>query len=227
MFPVKDDNPTSITPWVTYAIILLNVLVFGYEVLLMSSGEELLINFFDVYGMIPEKIVNGENLLSLFTSMFIHGGFMHIIGNMLYLYIFGNNIEDIMGHKRFILFYLICGIAASALQISVNPHSVIPNIGASGAIAGVLGAYLLVFPKAKVHTLIFFGYFIRWVKLPASFVLGFWFIIQLFSGIGSLGYAMADSVGIAFFAHIGGFVAGALLVFFFSRRRRRFLGFII
>lgn len=222
MFPVKDDNPTSITPWVTYGIIILNVLVFGYEMSL-SLNEEVLINFFDTYGLIPEKIASGENLFSFFTSMFVHGGFMHIFGNMLYLYIFGNNIEDILGHKRFILFYFLCGVAASGLQISINPHSTVPNIGASGAIAGVLGAYLLTFPRAKVHTLIFFGYFIRWIKLPASFVLGFWFIIQLFSGIGSLGMP-ADTGGIAFFAHIGGFVAGAVLVLIFDKKKRRFLG---
>jgi len=222
MFPVKDDNPTSITPWVTYGIIILNVLVFGYEMSL-SLNEESLINFFDTYGLIPEKIISGENLFSLFTSMFIHGGFMHILGNMLYLYIFGNNIEDILGHKRFILFYFLCGMAASGLQISINPHSTVPNIGASGAIAGVLGAYLLTFPRAKVHTLIFFGYFVRWIKLPALFVLGFWFIIQLFSGIGSLGMP-ADVGGIAFFAHIGGFVAGAFLVLIFNKKKRRFLG---
>ncbi|RLI90926.1 MAG: rhomboid family intramembrane serine protease [Candidatus Altiarchaeales archaeon] len=223
MFPVKDDNPTSTVPWVTYGIIILNLLVFGYEMSL-SLDEKALINFFDTYGLIPEKIVNGQSLFSLFTSMFIHGGFMHIFGNMLYLYIFGNNIEDIMGHRRFILFYLLCGMAASGLQISINPHSTVPNIGASGAIAGVLGAYLLTFPGAKVHTLIFFGYFVRWVKLPALFVLGFWFIIQLFSGIGSLGYMTADAGGIAFFAHIGGFVAGALLVLIFNKKKRRFLG---
>ncbi len=223
MFPVKDDNPTSIVPWVTYGIIILNLLVFGYEMSL-SPNEDALVNFFDTYGLIPEKIVNGQSLFSLFTSMFIHGGFMHIFGNMLYLYIFGNNIEDIMGHRRFILFYLLCGMAASGLQISINPHSTVPNIGASGAIAGVLGAYLLTFPGAKVHTLIFFGYFIRWVKLPAVFVLGFWFIIQLFSGIGSLGHMTADAGGIAFFAHIGGFVAGAILVLIFNKKKRRFLG---
>jgi len=223
MFPVKDDNPTSTVPWVTYGIIILNLLVFGYEMSL-SLDEKALINFFDTYGLIPEKIVNGQSLFSLFTSMFIHGGFMYIFGNMLYLYIFGNNIEDIMGHRRFILFYLLCGMAASGLQISINPHSTVPNIGASGAIAGVLGAYLLTFPRAKVHTLIFFGYFVRWVKLPALFVLGFWFIIQLFSGIGSLGYMTADAGGIAFFAHIGGFVAGALLVLIFNKKKRRFLG---
>jgi len=223
MFPVKDDNPTSTVPWVTYGIIILNLLVFGYEMSL-SLDEKALINFFDTYGLIPEKIVNGQSLFSFFTSMFIHGGFMHIFGNMLYLYIFGNNIEDIMGHRRFILFYLLCGMAASGLQISINPHSTVPNIGASGAIAGVLGAYLLTFPGAKVHTLIFFGYFVRWVKLPALFVLGFWFIIQLFSGIGSLGYMTADTGGIAFFAHIGGFVAGALLVLIFNKKKRRFLG---
>jgi len=223
MFPVKDDNPTSTVPWVTYGIIILNLLVFGYEMSL-SLDEKALINFFDTYGLIPEKIVHGQSLFSPFTSMFIHGGFMHIFGNMLYLYIFGNNIEDIMGHRRFILFYLLCGMAASGLQISINPHSTVPNIGASGAIAGVLGAYLLTFPGAKVHTLIFFGYFVRWVKLPALFVLGFWFIIQLFSGIGSLGYMTADAGGIAFFAHIGGFVAGALLVLIFNKKKRRFLG---
>jgi membrane associated rhomboid family serine protease len=223
MFPIKDDNPISIVPWVTYCIIVINILVFGYEIAL-SLNEEALIDFFDNYGLIPGKVVNGENLFSLFTSMFIHGGFMHIFGNMLYLHIFGNNIEEIIGHGRFIFFYFICGIEASSLQILVNPYSAVPNVGASGAIAGVLGAYLLTFPRARVHTLVFLGYFIRWVKLPALFVLGFWFIIQLFSGIGSLAYMEADGSGIAFFAHIGGFIAGALLILLLDKRKKRFLG---
>jgi membrane associated rhomboid family serine protease len=150
--------------------------------------------------------------------MFLHGGFMHIFGNMLYLHIFGNNIEDIMGRKRFTVFYIVSGLAASLLQIYVNPSSSVPNLGASGAIAGVLGAYLVTFPRAKVDTIVFLGYFIRWVRLPAVIVLGFWFIIQLFSGIGSLAYHTPDKGGIAFFAHIGGFIAGMVLVFFFKKR---------
>lgn len=219
MLPIKDDNPTSIIPWVTYSIIILNVLVFGYEMLL-SLDEESLTRFFETYGLIPEKVTGGENLPSFITSMFIHGGFMHIFGNMLYLHIFGNNIEDILGHKKFTLFYLICGLTALGLQILVNPQSTIPNIGASGAIAGVLGAYLLTFPRARIHTLLFLGYFIRWTRLPASLILGFWFILQLFSSIGSLAYTTADTGGIAFFAHIGGFVAGVFLILILNKKKR-------
>lgn len=218
MLPIRDDNPTKTRPVVTYGIILLNIAVFGYEFLLSISGD--LSNFIYSYAIIPKDIVQGVGLHTLITSMFMHGSFMHIFGNMLYLHIFGDNIEDVMGHKRFIVFYILCGLAASALQIYINPSSSIPNLGASGAIAGVLGAYLILFPRAKVHTIIFLGYFIHWIDLPAIIVLGFWFIIQLFSGLGSLSYITEEAGGVAFFAHIGGFIAGTVLIHLFKKSKR-------
>ncbi len=216
MFPIRDDNPTKRTALVTYLIIAINVIVFIYEVIRSAQGE--IEGIIYAYALIPRYIVEGVHLYTLFTSMFLHGGVMHLFGNMLYLHIFGNNIEDIMGHRRFLVFYLASGLAASMLQIYVDPSSAIPNLGASGAIAGVLGAYLVRFPRARVHTVIFLGYFIRWITLPAVVVLGFWFVIQMFSGIGSLAYSSPDSGGVAFFAHIGGFIAGMILVFFFRER---------
>lgn len=209
MFPIKDDNPRKSTPFVTYSLIFLNAAIFIYELILMSRNQ--LEEFIYTFALIPSDIVQGYNLYTLLTSMFLHGGFLHFFGNMLYLHIFGDNVEDSMGKKRFIVFYIICGLAASLLQIYVNPFSNIPNLGASGAIAGVLGAYLILFPRARVHCLLILGYFIRWVKLPAIFVLGMWFVLQLFSGIGSLSYVSEGIGGVAYFAHIGGFVAGMLL----------------
>lgn len=216
MLPIKDDNPTRSKPIVTYLLIFLNIVIFGYELSLMATGQ--LEGFLYAYALIPREIVSGVALYTLFTSMFLHGGLMHIFGNMLYLYIFGNNVEDIMGKIRFLIFYLISGIAASALQISVNPYSEVPNLGASGAIAGVLGAYLVAFPRARVHCIVIFGFFIKWVVLPAIVVLFFWFVLQLLSGLGSLSYSSPDSGGVAYFAHIGGFIAGLLLVNFFRKR---------
>lgn len=216
MFPVKDDNPTKSKPIVTYLLIFLNVGVFIYEVLL--DLENRLEGFIYAYALIPRDIMMGVSLHTLVTSMFMHAGVMHLFGNMLYLHIFGNNVEDIMGGKRFLLFYFLSGFAASALQIYVNPSSSVPNLGASGAIAGVLGAYLVAFPRARVHCILVFGFFIRWVALPAVVVLFFWFVLQLFSGIGSLAYVAEDRGGVAYFAHIGGFIAGAVLVSLFRRR---------
>jgi membrane associated rhomboid family serine protease len=210
MFPIKDDNPTRRTPWVTYLLILANITAFGYEVLLTLEGE--IMGFIYAYSLIPAHVAHGYALHTLVTSMFLHSGFMHIFGNMLYLFIFGDNIEDIMGRGRFILFYLLCGFAASFSQILVNPYSGLPNLGASGAVAGVLGAYLVTFPRARVHCILILGYFIRWVPLPAMLVLGFWFVIQFFSGVASLPFVSQEVGGVAYFAHIGGFIAGALLV---------------
>lgn len=215
MFPIRDHNPSNRAAIVTNALIAANILVFTYELVLLAGGN--LESFIKAYALVPSNIVRGVGLYTLITSMFLHGGFMHIFGNMLYLHIFGNNIEDKMGHNRFLIFYTISGLSASLLQIFINPTSTVPNLGASGAIAGVLGAYLVTFPGAKVDTILFLGYFIRWVRLPAVVVLGFWFIIQLFSGIGSLAYSTADTGGVAFFAHIGGFIAGAILIFLFKR----------
>lgn len=219
MIPIKDDVPTRTFPAVTVAIILLNVLVFGYQVSLGPRYGEFL-----VYraGIIPYEIAHLHDVepydlvplpFTLLTALFLHGGFVHLLGNMLYLWIFGNNVEDSMGHGRFIVFYLLCGLVASLFQVYVFPNSRVPVIGASGAIAGVLGGYLLLFPRAKVLTLVPIFFFIWLIRLPALFVLGFWFIIQLLNA-GSGG-------GVAWFAHIGGFVCGFVLIKLFARRRLR------
>jgi membrane associated rhomboid family serine protease len=210
MFPIKDDNPARRFPIVTYAIILANIAVFGYEIVLAITGG--LTDFVYNFALTPILIAHGMALHTLVTSMFLHAGLMHILGNMLYLYIFGDNIEDILGRARFLVFYILCGIIASVSQIIVNPISTIPNLGASGAVAGVLGAYFVTYPAARVHCIVIFGYFLRWITLPAVVVLGFWFVIQFFSGVASLPYASADVGGVAYFAHIGGFVGGMILI---------------
>lgn len=175
------------------------------------------------YGLIPAEFLSGTDFpptiplpiwVTLFTSMFLHGGLLHVLGNMLYLWIFGDNVEDAMGHARFFIFYLACGVAAAFAQMAVAPHSPVPQIGASGAIAGVLAAYFMLFPYARVLTLIPIFFFIRLIAIPAVFFLGFWFIFQVISGAGALG----SEGGVAWFAHIGGFIAGGILVFLFRRR---------
>jgi membrane associated rhomboid family serine protease len=183
-------------------------------------------NFVTAYGAIPFEITNQTDIhpivhfpvfFTLFTSMFLHGGFLHIGGNLLYLWVFGDNVEDAMGSFRFLIFYLLCGVIASLTHISMEPNSLIPMIGASGAISGVLGAYLLLYPRAKVITLIIFFYFIRIIKLPALFVLSFWIVFQLLSGTLSLS-DKAGYGGVAWFAHIGGFLAGVILVSAFKKK---------
>ena len=226
MFPLKDDNPTTITPIVTWTLIAINTAVFLYQISLGPGSSQL---FVFQYGAIPSVILGHQSLnaniavippvLSVFTSMFLHGGFMHLIGNMWFLWIFGNNIEDSMGHLRFIGFYLICGILASWSHIASDPGSVIPSIGASGAISGVMGAYIMLYPRARVLTFIFLFIFIRLMYLPAAVILGYWFLIQLLSGSMTLG---EQGGGVAFWAHIGGFVAGVLLVGLFKKKNVRF-----
>lgn len=221
MLPLRDVNPTRTFPLVTIALIAVNVLVFIYELILGPQVE----GFVQSWAIIPYEITHGVDLppasiqpiyLTLITAMFLHGGIVHIAGNMLFLWIFGNNIEDAMGSLRFIVFYLLCGLVAAFAQIAVGPNSDIPNIGASGAIAGVLGAYLLLFPRAEVQTLVFLGFFVRLVRLPALLFLGLWFVLQLFSGVAGLG--MEATGGVAWFAHIGGFIAGIVLINIFRRR---------
>lgn len=211
MIPLKDDNPTSIFPYVTITFIVANVLIFFYQ---FSLGEGLNIFIYN-FGAVPYLITNPQEAppeiytpayLTLFTSMFLHGGWMHLIGNMLYLWIFGNNIEDQLGHIGFIVFYLGCGLLATAAHIMTDPSSKIPTVGASGAISGVLGAYLIRFPRARVLTLIWFGFFVRMVHLPALVFLGFWIMLQLLYGLPTLGGQTGG--GVAYFAHIGGFAAG-------------------
>jgi len=219
LIPYKDDNPTSVFPFITISIIVANVLVFLYEVMAPSGMEKLAYS----YGAIPHYILNFEKVqpihpvLSIFSAMFMHGGVFHIAGNMLYLWIFGNNIEDKLGHLRFIFFYFFCGIVAAYANAIAGPHSLIPMIGASGAISGILGAYLLLFPRAMVHTLIFLGFFVTVVKIPALIVIGFWAVIQLVNGLLSTGFAAEG--GVAWFAHIGGFLVGILTIKLWLPRR--------
>ena len=230
MFPIRDENPHFLSPFVTFALIALNALVWtfvqglGSEAALVRSVCEL--------GLIPgellERIPPGTAYplsasatcviqadppwSTLFTSMFLHGGWLHLIGNMWFLWIFGNNVEDSMGHVRFALFYLLCGLAAAALQIVSQPASGVPMVGASGAIGGVMGAYVVLYPRVRIHMLLVFGFFVRTIAVPASFMLGYWFLLQLVGGAASLGRAGS---GVAFWAHVGGFAAGVVLVFVF------------
>lgn len=224
MIPLHDDNPIQTTPLVTYVLIISCVLVFLWQVSLGPQQERMVY----ALGMIPAALFGHMQLpesialvmpsATLITSMFLHGGWMHLIGNMLYLWIFGNNIEDAMGHIRFIIFYLLCGIAAAFAQALPDMHSQIPMIGASGAISGVLGAYLLLFPHARVLVAIPFGFYLHTVRIKAGWVLGFWFVLQLLSSAASTD----QQGGVAFGAHIGGFIAGLLLLPLFKRRDVRY-----
>ncbi|MFQ6617585.1 MAG: rhomboid family intramembrane serine protease [Fidelibacterota bacterium] len=217
MIPLKDDNPRIIAPVITVGLIVANIIIFLYQ---MSLGPYENRAFIYTMGIIPKNFaglgVTGFPVYSLFTSMFVHGDILHLAGNMLYLWIFGDNVEGIMGHFRFVIFYILSGLAAALLQILINVKSGIPMIGASGAISGVLGAYMVKFPGARVSVLIFFFYFIRIIKIPALIVLGFWFLIQLTSGLGAIG--MGQQGGVAWFAHIGGFLAGIFLVKYLARK---------
>jgi membrane associated rhomboid family serine protease len=219
--PLKDDNPTNTFPFVTVGLILVNCFVFYHQLTLNLPASQ---RFIFQWGAIPYQIVHGEVLygpglfppvLTLFSAMFLHGGFLHLIGNMLYLWIFGNNIEDTLGHFRFLIFYLLAGIGAALTQVFSDPQSTTPMIGASGAVAGVLGAYLLLFPHARILTLMFIFIFIRMIRIPALIVLGFWFLVQLLS------VTSGFETGVAFFAHIGGFVAGLILVKIFQPQKAR------
>ncbi|MDA8157424.1 MAG: rhomboid family intramembrane serine protease [Actinomycetota bacterium] len=211
MIPYKADNPRVTTPFVTWLLIAANVIVFIIE-LNASKGIQWIANN---YGAIPYNLVTLSSaqpvgpITSIFTSMFIHGGFLHIAGNMLYLWIFGTNIEDRMGHLRFLVFYLIAGVIAAYANAIAVPDSGLPMVGASGAISGVLGAYLLLFPRAQVYTILFLGFFVQVIRLPALIVIGFWAIIQFASGIFS---RLGPGGGIAYFAHIGGFLFGLFTV---------------
>ncbi len=220
MIPLKDDNPTRAVPVITFGIIALNVLAFLYQTTLGSREAQV---FLYQFGAIPYELTHFTfvgpltmespvpRYLTPVTAMFVHGGLMHLGGNMLYLWIFGNNVEDILGPGKFLVFYLLSGLVAALAQVMVQPASMVPMVGASGAIAGVLGAYFLVFPSARITTLIFFVIFIRVVKIPAGLVLGIWLILQMLS-------AASNKPGVAWFAHIGGFVAGMVLLFILSAR---------
>ncbi len=219
MLPLRDENPTSTTPVVNYVLIAINIVVFIFQVMLGSSQDSFVYQF----ALIPAQITGGlgiGDVLDVFTSMFMHAGLAHIGGNMLYLWIFGDNVEDAMGHGRYLFFYLTGGGVASLAHILTNPGSQIPTVGASGAIAAVLGAYLILYPQSRVSTLIFIGYFIRLAMVPAIVVLGLWFVLQLFQGVLTLG--AADVGGVAFWAHIGGFVAGLVLAKILAKRTPRY-----
>jgi len=214
LIPFKDDNPIRITPYVTYGIFFLNILVFLFESLVsLFGGSSGFTRMIYQYGLIPADVFHGGSLVGsiypFFTSIFLHGGILHIAGNMLYFWIFADNIESELGHTKFLIFYLVCGVAASLTQMLMDWNSVVPIIGASGAISGVLGAYYLRFPHARVKVLLFLFIIIQFIWIPANFVLGFWFLLQVISGLGTSG---GGGGGVAFFAHIGGFVAG--IVFF-------------
>ncbi len=223
MIPISDVNTRSNgPPLVTIGVIVVNVLVFVYEQMLSNQALQL---FILAYGVVPLEITTGRDLapriplpiwFTLFSSMFMHGGWMHIIGNMLYLWVFGDNIEDRMGRVKFLLFYLVCGLAADAAQILNDPISRTPSLGARGGVAGVLGAYLLLYPKHRVNVLIFLGIFARMTQLPAVAVLGFWFVLQLFNGVVSIG----AETGVAYWAHVGGFGAGMLIALPLALRQR-------
>jgi membrane associated rhomboid family serine protease len=204
MIPLKSSEPHYTRATVTLVIIALNVLVFLYELTMPSYA---LNRFIMLHGLVPDRM----RYTSILTSMFIHGGFLHIAGNMWFLWVFGRGVEDILGHAKYALLYFVCGIAAALTFVLVSPNSTVPTIGASGAIAGVMGAYLIKFPRAYVRTLVFIVIFITTIDIPAAFLLLYWFAMQFFNGIGSLGYSQETS-GVAWFAHVGGFIAGMILM---------------
>jgi membrane associated rhomboid family serine protease len=218
MIPIRDQIPTRIVPVINYLLIAANVVVFIFQWLAGPYEQSLVYEF----ALIPYSFVSNlsfGDITDIFTSMFMHAGLAHVGGNMLYLWIFGDNVEDSMGHGRYLLFYLVGGVVASFTHILTNPGSQVPTVGASGAIAAVLGAYLVLYPQSKVLTIIPLGFFIRMTMIPASIVLGLWFVLQFFSGVLSLGGP--DVGGVAFWAHIGGFVAGVVMAKLFAKRRHQ------
>jgi len=213
MIPLRSSERTYSTPVVTLALIAVNLVLFVYEV---SLPEDQLNSLIRLHGIVPDRF----RFSMLLTSMFLHGGWMHVLGNMWFLWIFGKGIEDLLGHTRFLIFYLACGVVAGILHVFTNPYSPVPTIGASGAIAGVMGAYLIKFPRASIVTLIFIFVFFTTVDIPAAFLLIYWFLIQFFSGIGSVGESQISHGEVAWFAHVGGFLAGMLLVKLMPVRNR-------
>jgi membrane associated rhomboid family serine protease len=215
VIPLRDVIPSRTTPYVTIALIALNALVFFYQFSLGPAVEEFILYF----GLIPAAF----SWVAVFTSMFLHGGLLHFGGNMLYLWIFGDNVEDRMGHGRFLVFYLLCGVAAALAQTIAVPDSVVPMVGASGAIAGVMGAYFVLYPRSRIVTLVPIFLFIQIIEVPAIFFLGFWFLLQLVSGVGSMAKATGGEPagGIAFWAHAAGFLAGLSGVLVFRRPERQ------
>lgn len=225
MFPVGDDDVRNAGPaLVTWGMIAVNVLVFVYQ---LTLGRGQLEPFFRTYGVVPAQILDGHQLYTLVTSMFLHGGWAHILSNMVFLAVFGDNVETTLGKLGYIAFYLAGGIVASVAHLLINSASTVPSLGASGALAAILGAYIVMFPRSRVRVLVFFGFTAFFTRVTAILFLGVWFISQLFSGVASLGVETAQTAGVAYWAHIGGFVLG-LLVGFLARgqapdlvRRRR------
>jgi membrane associated rhomboid family serine protease len=220
VIPLRDANPTRRPPVVTIGLVAACVIVFAYELWTQSTGGDAALDkLFTTYGLVPATVSQavkaggigallGDGAVPVLTSMFLHGGWIHLIGNMLYLWIFGNNIEDRFGRIGFLLFYLFGGVTAAVTQVWIDPTSTVPIIGASGAIAAVLGAYLVLWPRARVLSLVYLGFFYQLLQVPAVIVLGLWFVLQLIDGLASLGVTTSNS-GVALFEHIGGFVAGA------------------
>lgn len=232
MIPLRDDTPRFSTPFVTYFIIILNTLVFFYELMVGAQSHRALNSLIFEFGIVPARLTAalggaphidlGAAIIPVFTSMFLHAGWLHIIGNMLFLWIFGDNIEDYLGHFKYLIFYLLSGMAAGFLHILVNLNSTLPSVGASGAIAGVMGAYMVLYPRARVLTLLPF-IFIFTVWLPAWIFLGYWFLVQFLSGTATAIATTGQSTGgVAFWAHIGGFVAGIVLIKVMPPRPRRY-----
>jgi len=219
LIPIRDINPTNRFAIITFTLIVLNIVVFVYELTLGKMGAEA---FFASFALIPKRLFSPDTVMggtipvtaTLVTSMFLHGGLLHISGNMLYLWIFGNNVEDDTGRARFLVFYVLCGLIATYAHAFMNRSSLTPMIGASGAVSGVLGAYLLLYPRARVVTLVLFGFYIRTIEVPAMIVLGFWFVLQFLNALLSGG----SGEGVAWYAHIAGFVAGMLLIGLFKRK---------
>jgi len=219
VIPLYDRNPTRRFPIVTIGLIVACFIVFGLELTIsMGGGDDALEGFFEQWGAVPANVTAAIQaghwlspaILGIFTSMFLHGGWLHIIGNMLYLWIFGNNVEDRMGRLPYLVFYLVGGIVAALAQVAIDPSSEAPLVGASGAIAAALGAYLVLFPGARILSLVFLGFFYQLLEVPAVLILGFWFVLQLISGFAALGPQTAQG-GVAFFAHIGGFALGVVV----------------
>lgn len=213
MFPLRDDRPTYTAPVVTTLLIIACTLVFLFELSLDDYSRDY---FLTRYGVVPAHF----RPVTLVTSMFLHGGWSHIIGNMLFLWAFGKSLEDAMGHSKFLAFYMICGVAAGIAHVAMNSFTTLPTVGASGAIAGVMGAYLIKFPRAKIHTLVFLFIFVTMADIPAAFILVYWFLTQLFSEYGSITQTQVVNGGVAYAAHIGGFITGMILVQFMSARTR-------
>ena len=214
MFPLRDTQPSYSRPVITVLLIAINLLVFLFEVSLDPYTRNA---FISTYGLVPDRF----SWASLLTSMFLHGGWMHVLGNMWFLWIFGDNIEDILGKGKYLVFYILCGMAAGLTQVLSNPYSRIPTVGASGAIAGVMGAYLIKFPHSRIYSLVTVIFFFTTMDIPAWIMLIYWFVIQFFNGVGTIGYShVSEGGGVAFFAHVGGFLAGIVLVNLMAPRQR-------